>query len=299
MPHPLTRALLEWYGANARDLPWRQTGDPYAIWVSEIMLQQTRVEAVIPYYARWMQRFPGIRSLAEASQQEVLAVWEGLGYYARARQLHKAAREVVAHHGGRLPSQPDDIIHLPGIGRYTAAAIAAIAFVRPVPSGLGLPGARPGACGSATGARREGQAPASRGDRRRAPPERKGVDRSPSRGQAPGRALGVPRWQAGEGREPGGLPEARAARGTGRRGSGGEGGGRHRSRVQPFPRDRPRLRVHDPAGQPAGDRIGRASLGDAPGTGRLSHGEGKPGDCPDAPRKCSLGFCKSAPLIAE
>ena len=128
MPHPLTSALLEWYGANARDLPWRQTGDPYAIWVSEIMLQQTRVEAVIPYYARWMQRFPGIRSLAEASQQEVLAVWEGLGYYARARQLHKAAREVVAHHGGRLPSQPDDLIHLPGIGRYTAAAIAAIAF---------------------------------------------------------------------------------------------------------------------------------------------------------------------------
>src|SRR3972149_2913862 len=131
MPHPLTSALLEWYGANARDLPWRQTGDPYAIWVSEIMLQQTRVEAVIPYYARWMQRVPGIRSLAEASPQEVLAVLGVLGYYARARQLHKAAREVVARHGGRLPSQPDDLIHLPGIGRYTAGGGAGRALRGP------------------------------------------------------------------------------------------------------------------------------------------------------------------------
>src|SRR3989337_4453176 len=118
MPHPLTSALLEWYGANARDLPWRQTGDPYAIWVSEIMLQQTRAEAVSPYYARWMQRFPGIPSLAEASQQEVLAVWEGLGYYTRARQLHKAAREVVARHGGRPPSPPGEPHPLAGHGRH-------------------------------------------------------------------------------------------------------------------------------------------------------------------------------------
>jgi A/G-specific adenine glycosylase len=128
MRHPLASVLLEWYEANARDLPWRRTRDPYAIWISEIMLQQTRVEAVIPYYARWMHRFPDLRSLARASQQEVLALWEGLGYYARVRQLHHAAKEVAARHGGRLPSTRDELSRLPGIGRYTAAAIAAIAF---------------------------------------------------------------------------------------------------------------------------------------------------------------------------
>jgi A/G-specific adenine glycosylase len=128
MAHPLAAALLEWYAAHARDLPWRRTGDPYAIWISEVMLQQTRVEVVIPYYQRWMRRFPSVRALAATSQQEVLALWEGLGYYSRARQAHRAAQAIVAQHGGRLPSSPDELARLPGIGRYTAAAIAAIAF---------------------------------------------------------------------------------------------------------------------------------------------------------------------------
>ena len=128
MAHPLAAALLDWYAENARDLPWRRTRDPYAIWVSEIMLQQTRVETVIPYFDRWMRRFQSVEALARASQEEVLALWEGLGYYARARQMHRAAQEVVARHGGRLPSAIGELAHLPGIGRYTAAAIGAIAF---------------------------------------------------------------------------------------------------------------------------------------------------------------------------
>src|SRR3972149_3144610 len=127
MAHPLAAALLDWYAENARGLPWRRTRDPYAIWVSEIMLQQTRVETVIPYFDRWMRRFQSVEALARASQEEVLALWEGLGYYARARQMHRAAQEVVARHGGRLPSAIDELAHLPGIGRYTAAAIGAIA----------------------------------------------------------------------------------------------------------------------------------------------------------------------------
>jgi A/G-specific adenine glycosylase len=126
--HPLAAALLEWYAANARDLPWRRTRDPYAIWVSEVMLQQTRVETVVPYFERWMQRFPSVESLARASQQDVLALWEGLGYYARARQLHRAGHEVMTRNGGRLPSSLIELERLPGVGRYTAAAIAAIAF---------------------------------------------------------------------------------------------------------------------------------------------------------------------------
>jgi A/G-specific adenine glycosylase len=128
MRHPLSKALLVWYGANARDLPWRRTHDPYAIWVSEIMLQQTRVEAVLPYYKRWMARFPDIHTLAAASQEEVLALWEGLGYYSRARHLHRAAQVLVAEHGGRLPETAAELERLPGIGRYTAAAIATFAF---------------------------------------------------------------------------------------------------------------------------------------------------------------------------
>lgn len=127
MVHPLAAALLEWFAAHARRLPWRQTRDPYAIWISEIMLQQTRVETVIPYYERWLRRFPDIPSLAKATQGQVLAAWEGLGYYGRARQLHRAAQELAAR-GASLPSHPDELLRLPGIGRYTAAAIAAIAF---------------------------------------------------------------------------------------------------------------------------------------------------------------------------
>jgi A/G-specific adenine glycosylase len=121
-------ALLAWYGQHARQLPWRGNPDPYAIWVSEIMLQQTRVESVIPYFLRWMDRFPGPTELAQASQQEVLALWEGLGYYSRARNLHRAAQIIMTEWGGKLPADPQALARLPGIGRYTAGAIASIAF---------------------------------------------------------------------------------------------------------------------------------------------------------------------------
>jgi A/G-specific adenine glycosylase len=130
----LSRRLLHWYEHQGRSLPWRGQADPYAIWVSEIMLQQTRVETVIPYFERWMARFPTIAALAAASEQEVLSLWEGLGYYSRARSLWRAARQVVADYGGRLPDDPDALQKLPGIGRYTAAAIASLAFGRDVPA---------------------------------------------------------------------------------------------------------------------------------------------------------------------
>jgi len=129
----MTKALLEWYSSNARELPWRGKGDPYAIWVSEVMLQQTRVDTVIPYFNRWMQTFPDIPALAAASQHEVLAAWEGLGYYSRARNLHRAAEYVVEEFGGKLPSEVEKLCKLPGIGRYTSAAIASIAFGIDVP----------------------------------------------------------------------------------------------------------------------------------------------------------------------
>ncbi|MEJ5203560.1 MAG: A/G-specific adenine glycosylase [Anaerolineales bacterium] len=122
------RRLLAWYEVSARRLPWRGIHDPYAIWVSEVMLQQTRVETVIPYFQRWMERFPTLIALAGAPEQEVLQLWEGLGYYTRARNLHKAAQIVVHEYGGELPSDRAALEHLPGIGRYTAAAIASIAF---------------------------------------------------------------------------------------------------------------------------------------------------------------------------
>jgi A/G-specific adenine glycosylase len=120
--------LLAWYQVNKRRLPWRGHSDPYAVWVSEIMLQQTRVEAVVPYFHRWMERFPTIGDLARAPEREVLKMWEGMGYYARARNLRKAAQIVMKEHGGRLPPGPDELRKLPGIGRYTAGAIASIAF---------------------------------------------------------------------------------------------------------------------------------------------------------------------------
>jgi len=122
------QSLLNWYDQNARDLPWRGHSDPYAVWVSEIMLQQTRVETVIPYFEMWMQRFPTVKALAEASEQDVLNEWEGLGYYSRARNLHKAARIVAGKFNGELPRDLDDLRSLPGIGRYTVGAIASIAF---------------------------------------------------------------------------------------------------------------------------------------------------------------------------
>ncbi len=128
MGFPLAKKLLAWYAANARDLPWRGVNDPYAVWVSEIMLQQTRVETVLPYYQRWMKRFPNVRTLAEASQREALNYWEGLGYYSRARNFHKAAQMVMDQYGGELPANLNALKQLPGIGAYTAAAIASIAF---------------------------------------------------------------------------------------------------------------------------------------------------------------------------
>jgi A/G-specific adenine glycosylase len=120
--------LLDWYAQYARVLPWRVNTDPYAIWISEVMLQQTRVETVMPYFERWMNCFPTIASLAAASLQEVLSVWEGLGYYGRARNLHKAAQIIMQEYSGMLPGEVRKLRKLPGVGRYTAGAIASIAF---------------------------------------------------------------------------------------------------------------------------------------------------------------------------
>lgn len=130
----LRRRLLEFFDDRARDLPWRATDDPYAIWVSEIMLQQTRVDTVIPYFERWLERFPDVESLAAAEEDEVFRLWEGLGYYRRARFLHAAARRLVDRHDGLLPRTTEALRELPGIGVYTAGAIASIAFGRPVPA---------------------------------------------------------------------------------------------------------------------------------------------------------------------
>lgn len=120
--------LLEWYGKQRRSLPWRATRDPYCIWVSEVMLQQTQVATVIGFYERWLRRFPDVATLAGADTEDVLRAWEGLGYYSRARNLQRAARDVVAHHGGNLPDSVAALLSLPGIGRYSAGAIASIAF---------------------------------------------------------------------------------------------------------------------------------------------------------------------------
>lgn len=128
----LHRRLRAWYVEHRRDLPWRWVDDPYAIWVSEIMLQQTQVSRVEEYFSRWMTQFPDVTTLAEASLDEVLKAWEGLGYYARARNLHRAARRIVEEFDGRLPQSPEALRTLPGIGRYTAGAIASIAFDQPV-----------------------------------------------------------------------------------------------------------------------------------------------------------------------
>ncbi len=128
----ITRLLLAWYKKNKRDLPWRRTKDPYRIWVSEIMLQQTRVETVIPYYQRFLKRFPDVETLARARLDSVLKTWENFGYYSRARHLHEAARVVVNRFGGTIPETRNLLLELPGIGAYTAGAILSIAFGRPV-----------------------------------------------------------------------------------------------------------------------------------------------------------------------
>jgi A/G-specific adenine glycosylase len=132
-PAAYHRPLLAWYDRRKRDLPWRRAVSPYRTWISEIMLQQTTVAAVIPYYERFLERFPDAAALARAGEDQVLALWAGLGYYSRARNLHRAAKEIVEKHGGEFPSRFDEILDLPGIGRYTAGAIASIAFGQPAP----------------------------------------------------------------------------------------------------------------------------------------------------------------------
>ena len=124
--------LLVWFDQHKRDLPWRRDRDPYRVWLSEIMLQQTRVAAVTDHYERFLRRFPSIEKLASAREATVLAAWSGLGYYRRARMLHAAAKEIVKEHGGKFPEKAEDLLALPGIGRYTASAIASIAFAEPV-----------------------------------------------------------------------------------------------------------------------------------------------------------------------
>jgi A/G-specific adenine glycosylase len=127
------RRLLSWFEIHGRDLKWRQTRDAYRIWISEIMLQQTTVVAVVPYYEKFLNRFPTIRILAVASEEEVLRFWEGLGYYSRARNIHKTAKIISEEHNGRFPETVAEILKLPGIGRYTAGAIVSFAFDRPAP----------------------------------------------------------------------------------------------------------------------------------------------------------------------
>ena len=130
----LARKLLAWYDREKRPLPWRETADPYRIWISEIMLQQTRVDTVIPYYQHFLENFPTIRALAEAPLQEVLKAWENLGYYSRAKNLHAAAGIVVRDFGGRLPDTREDLKKLPGIGEYAAGAILSMAYGQAVPA---------------------------------------------------------------------------------------------------------------------------------------------------------------------
>lgn len=133
----VARALAAWHTAQQRALPWRTAPpgarDPYAVWISEIMAQQTRLETVVDYFTRWMARFPTVRELAAAEQQEVLKLWEGLGYYARARNLHKAAQQIVEQHDGDVPSTRRELLALPGIGEYTVGAILSLAFNQPAP----------------------------------------------------------------------------------------------------------------------------------------------------------------------
>ncbi|HTI97272.1 MAG TPA: A/G-specific adenine glycosylase [Dongiaceae bacterium] len=129
----LVKALLKWFAASARELPWRRTRDPYAIWVSEIMLQQTQVKTVIPYWERWLRELPTVAALASASPDKIHKLWEGLGYYTRVRNMQKAAQQIVRDHVGQFPNDFAAVLALPGIGRYTAGAICSIAFNQPTP----------------------------------------------------------------------------------------------------------------------------------------------------------------------
>jgi len=124
-------SLLGWFQKHQRALPWRESHSPYEVWISEIMLQQTQVKTVLPYYLRWMERFPGVLSVASASEEELLKHWEGLGYYSRVRNIHKAARMIMEKHGGEFPKNPEAVRSLPGIGPYTAGAVMSLAFNEP------------------------------------------------------------------------------------------------------------------------------------------------------------------------
>ena len=130
----IPRPLLDWYDTHKRVLPWRGTRDPYRVWVSEIMLQQTRVAAVMPYYLRWMEELPTVADLAAVDEEKLMKLWQGLGYYSRARNLRRAAQAIMADFGGVFPARWEDILTLPGVGDYTAGAIASIAFGQPVPA---------------------------------------------------------------------------------------------------------------------------------------------------------------------
>ncbi|MEO6598296.1 MAG: A/G-specific adenine glycosylase, partial [Polyangiaceae bacterium] len=129
----LGRALVDWYAEHRRELPWRQSLDPYAVWVSEMMLQQTQVATVVPYFHAWMDRFPSVAALARAAEGDVLHAWQGLGYYSRARNLRLAAQEMVRVHDSRVPAEVSELLALPGIGPYSAGAISSIAYGRQVP----------------------------------------------------------------------------------------------------------------------------------------------------------------------
>ncbi len=131
---PIAKALLDWYRKHGRNLPWREKPDPYRVWISEIMLQQTRVDTVIPYYRRFLRRFPTVAALAASPLDDVLKTWENLGYYARARNLHKAAKIIDKRYGGRIPDTRESLIAIPGIGDYAAGAILSIAFGQPLPA---------------------------------------------------------------------------------------------------------------------------------------------------------------------
>lgn len=134
MPHAeLVQSLLAWFEQNRRDLPWRRTREPYAVWISEVMLQQTQVSTVIPYWERWMAELPDIGSLARARPERLRKLWEGLGYYSRLRNLQEAARLIIRQHNGQFPTRFEEVYELPGIGRYTAGAICSIAFHQPFP----------------------------------------------------------------------------------------------------------------------------------------------------------------------
>lgn len=132
-PQRIARAIERWFRANQRPLPWRESYDPWQVWVSEVMLQQTRMEVVLPYFERFVERFPNVASAAEASEHDVMAAWSGLGYYRRARMLREGAIEVMNRFGGRIPSTVEELLTIPGIGRYTAGAIASVAFNRHAP----------------------------------------------------------------------------------------------------------------------------------------------------------------------